>query len=292
MTHRCGRKIGNGKDTPILIEYEQGKPFWNSPKVWKWFEASDAQIILSTYAPMEEMGDEMIWLHKENGDYIVKSGYWFLQICKKPKLKSVSQRLRSFYWKLSHNALPTKDNLLERKIEVNPDYVFCGEREMINHLFLNCEITKRIWRSSTLGLVVPDRPTQDTPTCFKNMFTYLFKIRDKLHQAWPYIIFTTWAIWIHINNDIFRNGRTNPQEVVKINLDATTEKEQASWEWGTAHQSNNILRVDGTWKKQNLYDLPTISRSSCIASRCEECNEGMDDIKNLHRHCKNHSTTS
>ncbi|KAL2930282.1 hypothetical protein RDABS01_035692 [Bienertia sinuspersici] len=71
--------------------------------------------------------DETIWIHREDGKYFVKSGYWFLQDLKQPRKESsdfwkilwkaqLSQRWRSFCWKLVHNALPTKDNLRKRKV--------------------------------------------------------------------------------------------------------------------------------------------------------------------------------
>ncbi|KAL2920502.1 Transient receptor potential cation channel subfamily M member 5 [Bienertia sinuspersici] len=76
---------------------------------------------------------------------------------------------------------------------------------------------------------------------------------------------------MHRNNIIFRNGKANPQEILKIAKMETTrwqrgfgengkttsknsheairEKEPMSWKWGTLQQCDNILRVDGAWKK-------------------------------------------
>ncbi|KAL2931423.1 Zinc finger protein DPF3 [Bienertia sinuspersici] len=71
----------------------------------------------------------------------------------------MSQRWRNFCWKLAHNILPTKDNLLKRKIVQNSSCVLCGENESASHLLLHCEVSRRIWSCSSLGIVVSDTPS-------------------------------------------------------------------------------------------------------------------------------------
>ncbi|KAL2944426.1 hypothetical protein RDABS01_032773 [Bienertia sinuspersici] len=170
---------------------------WNANKVWNWFKRDSAQRILSTYLPKEEIEDEIIWCQEENGDYSVKSGYWYLQnqrkrgrnhtetkFWKRLWKTPMSQRWRMFCWKLAHNALPTKENLSKRKITQNSSCVICGNVESASHLFLYCEVSKRIWSSSSLG--------------------------------WALLIANLWAIWTHRNNVIFREAAVNPYGVMEV----------------------------------------------------------------------------
>ncbi|KAL2921638.1 hypothetical protein RDABS01_013129 [Bienertia sinuspersici] len=241
MQPGCGKRIGNRQSTLILedtwagnlpVKFKRNIPpnhgnapkhvkepirgrSWDASKVWHYFNRSDAQRNLFTYIPQQEKEDEIIWLHKENGNYL---------------------RWRIFCWRLAHDALPTRGNLVKRRIEINPSCVFCGNKESSDHMFLNCEITKRIWSSSDLDLVA-----------------------------------ILWAIWLHRNNVIFGNVKPNPQEVLNLtNIelerwyrgfeestgkgDKSTltsiikDKKITSWSWGNTIQEENILKIDGAWK--------------------------------------------
>ncbi|KAL2943655.1 Bacterial non-heme ferritin [Bienertia sinuspersici] len=135
----------------------------------------------------------------------------------------MSQRWKNFCWKTIQNALPTKDNLVKRAVEIDPTCVFCGERETTDHLFLSCEITRRIWSSSVLGLRIPSYPTPSFPMWFKNMFTYLQRTSVDSNRIWPYLVAVTWAIWIHRNNIIFRKEDLNPRAILSL-ADAVFER--------------------------------------------------------------------
>ncbi|KAL2929656.1 hypothetical protein RDABS01_035066 [Bienertia sinuspersici] len=276
------------EETPKVVNDLMRGQAWNAAKVWHWFNKNDAQRILSTYVPQQEKEDETIWLHKENGDYSVKSGYWFIQNGSQRKddcskfwkllwKAQMSQRWRNFCWKLAHNVLPTRDNLVKRGMEVNQECGFCGEKETTDHLFINCEVTKRVWNSSTLGLRSPSCSSLDTSSWFKNMFVYLHKISDSHHQVWPSYMATLWAIWIHRNNITFRKEKANPKEIMRL-AEAETErwsngfgantknapmspqnspndKASTSWEWGIIDQRENILIIDGAWKQTKKEEI-------------------------------------
>ncbi|KAL2924140.1 Clustered mitochondria protein-like protein [Bienertia sinuspersici] len=95
MKTGCGMRIGNGRDTRIQEEVWAGKKLvtfreraygnlaekpifvsdimvgqrWDVNRIWNLFDRDSAQRMLSTYLPMEEKEDEIIWLQEENGDY-------------------------------------------------------------------------------------------------------------------------------------------------------------------------------------------------------------------------------
>ncbi|KAL2894294.1 hypothetical protein RDABS01_010203, partial [Bienertia sinuspersici] len=193
-------------ETPKYVEDLMRERTWNATKVWQWFNKNDAQQILSTYVPQQEKEDEIIWLPKENAP-----AQKLLELLWKSPM---SQRWKQFCWRLVHNALPTKDNLVKRQIEVNPTGTFCGGTETSDHLFLNCDFTKRIWSSSVLGLRIPSHPTLNISTWFKNMFIYLRRAKKDEHQSWPILVATAWPIRIHKNNIIFRKKKVDPKAIL------------------------------------------------------------------------------
>ncbi|KAL2939182.1 hypothetical protein RDABS01_023732, partial [Bienertia sinuspersici] len=204
MLPGCGKRIGNGQSTRIVedtwagnlpVKFKRNNPpshdnapkyvkellrgrTWDTSKVWYYFNRSDAQRVLSTYIPQHEKEDETIWLPKEDGNYSVKSGYWFFhsQALKREQSNfwkilwksQMSQRWKIFCWKMVHDALPTRENLAKRRIKIDPSCVFCGNKESSDHLFLNCEFSRRIWSSSNLGIRISNCPSPRTPSWFKN----------------------------------------------------------------------------------------------------------------------------
>jgi hypothetical protein len=46
---------------------------------------------------------------------------------------------------MSKNKLLTRDNLVKRRRVDDLTCLFCGENELINHLFFQCIVAKRIW---------------------------------------------------------------------------------------------------------------------------------------------------
>ncbi|KAL2929319.1 hypothetical protein RDABS01_034730 [Bienertia sinuspersici] len=232
MLPGCGKRIGNGQSTRIVedtwagnlpVKFKRNNPpshdnapkyvkellrgrTWDTSKFWYYFNRSDAQRVLSTYIPQHEKEDETIWLPKEDGNYSVKSGYWFFH-------SQALKREQSNFWKILW-----KSQMSQRW------KIFC-------------------WKM----------------------------LSDKHKQLWPILVAILWAIWLHRNNVIFRNDNPNPQEVLNLtklelgrwfrgfgesmekrdkgNLVLNEKRKETNWSWGNAFQVDNILKIDGAWKK-------------------------------------------
>ncbi|XP_074289387.1 uncharacterized protein LOC141614541 [Silene latifolia] len=61
-------------------------------------------------------------------------------------------------WKIIVKALPTGSEFLQRKLDVDPYCRMCGGDqkciEIVEHLFRDCSLTRRLWAGSTLGIRV------------------------------------------------------------------------------------------------------------------------------------------
>lgn len=111
-------------------------------------------------------------------------------------------KFQLFIWKVLHRILAVKDALLGRKISVDPVCPLCGrELETIEHLFLNCDFARRVWRASHLGFDF----SKGNPVGFVNWFdSWIKKAPDK--ELIRDSIFVLWSIWCARNDVLFKSG--------------------------------------------------------------------------------------
>jgi hypothetical protein len=111
---------------------------------------------------------------------------------------------------LAQDRLSTR-NILRRKNMFLPSYncVLCEEamEEIVDHLFLHCELAKECW--SLVGLVVPQS---------RDPFQILEEFRTRLNVPFfmEVIIIMCWSIWIVRNNLIFRGQEASSQQCKQI----------------------------------------------------------------------------
>ncbi|GAA0179181.1 hypothetical protein LIER_42206 [Lithospermum erythrorhizon] len=61
-------------------------------------------------------------------------------------------KLKHFLWRAVHNNLPTSDNLLRRKLQVDPTCKLCSkEAESAMHVFNECLYTREVCRNLTIA---------------------------------------------------------------------------------------------------------------------------------------------
>lgn len=107
------------------------------------------QIIKGTVLTGDE--DAMVWQYESKGVYSSSSLYAIINFRGVkpifiPSVWSVvvPPRTQVFLWLLAHNKLMTKNNLLKRGIDKNPECLFCSEQERVDHLFFECVVAKNI----------------------------------------------------------------------------------------------------------------------------------------------------
>lgn len=128
--------------------------------------------------------DSFWWPHSSNGCYSVKSGYFKIHHEVVPSLAGpssslvlpkeywngiwsslVPQKVKSFIWKLSHNALPLKQNLCFKKLASCSLCPICSlEVETVEHSFLLCPWVTPIW----FDLQIISVPTPNTISSYLN----------------------------------------------------------------------------------------------------------------------------
>jgi hypothetical protein len=98
-----------------------------------WRDASSFQL--------SSVDDSVVWLLGKKGNFTVKSVYNALTSSsndvyyKKIWKGKIPEKIKIFLWLMSNGAILTRDNLVKRKWQGDPSYVFCDKEETISHLF-------------------------------------------------------------------------------------------------------------------------------------------------------------
>ncbi|KAH9613032.1 hypothetical protein KSS87_008704 [Heliosperma pusillum] len=194
---------------------------WNYDLIYELFETDWARKISVIPICPSIIEDTVVWVLTSTGNYSVKSGYtsalkvhldtsrsikdanrishtakvfckrklWFLPI--PPTWKVL-------IWKIMTNSLPMREEFLKRRIQIDPVCPFCnyeGSVETTAHLFCDCEISKRIWAASTLGITTGYDTHVPIDIWIINWYRFFFS--SKANQS-TIISFSSilWSIWI------------------------------------------------------------------------------------------------
>ncbi|WMV13350.1 hypothetical protein MTR67_006735 [Solanum verrucosum] len=100
--------------------------------------------------------DKLIWKLEKDGKFKVKSAYKLLDISIEIKeLRSwkmiwkgkIPHKVACFTWLVARQYVLTQDNLMKRGRDLCSRCSFCeSETETINHLFLHCKVTEKLWK--------------------------------------------------------------------------------------------------------------------------------------------------
>ncbi|KAA3470487.1 reverse transcriptase [Gossypium australe] len=155
---------------------------WNREVVEYTFGADEADKILRIPLAKYPHDDLLAWRGEPTGVFSVKSSYKLLQsfdpntyaiqlsyidFYKKMWCIDLPTKLKINMWKASWNYLPTRVNLLHKKLTTDASCPRCGlETETLNHLLRECPISVEMW--SYLSEV---KLTQDPNADFKQWLT-------------------------------------------------------------------------------------------------------------------------
>ncbi|XP_062089465.1 uncharacterized protein LOC133795999 [Humulus lupulus] len=232
------RRIGNGKETlafsdpwvprppsflPSIIDISdplrvhdlfETPGSWNMIRVQQFFNAADAQNILTIPLTQFDHPDSWLWHYTNHGNYTIKSGY-NLASAMDTALPSSSVTLIAMWWKYFwgikiprkilhfawrgyHEIFPTLKGLNRRNISKHSVCPLCGFGEDSNaHVVFWCPSSKEIWDRWDYPFV-SDRKEDIS---FKEILLYASEILEK--ENFQKMLIIAWAIWFE------RNKRTH-----------------------------------------------------------------------------------
>lgn len=219
---RLAKPNGNLNYRPKLVKdlLIPGTFTWNESLVRQYIHQEDRSLLYLLRPSLTGFQDNISWIHTKDGNYYVKSGYYvqrhqsiignmhnentnshnlFQDIWK----FNVMPKVKHFWWKSLHNALPVADNLKKRNLRVDNSCKMCGEYpETVNHLLFQCQLSKEIWDLSPI--LTPPGEFYTSHSLSKNICMIL---NLNKHQGDAINLFTIigWQLWKMRNAMVFEN---------------------------------------------------------------------------------------
>ena len=171
--------------------------------------------------------DQIIWVGNRKGEFSVRSAYYITvgvldtleagecstgdsrgPLWKKLWHLNIPPKVRIFAWRLCKNALPTFVNLHKRGVDICDVCPVCGmEPETSCHIFVKCEMAKRVW-SCWL----------DCPVLLlnvnRNIVDIAMEILESSSSSELEIFFgAAWAIWCNRNRIVCKFSSQMPGHI-------------------------------------------------------------------------------
>jgi len=177
--------------------------------------------------------DSFLWNGEKDSTYSVRSAYHQLGVDRRKDLPGSSHdpndklwkeiwrvnlpnRIKNFIWRLAKNILPTRGNLCKKGLKIDSVCPLCfNEVETSQHLFMDCNIAKLTWFSSSLGLHVPQNSS------LNNWLLCWLKRKDTLGtQLFCSIL---WKLWFFRNQVVFKQLSPSPPDIAIAALNFVDE---------------------------------------------------------------------
>ncbi|KAF7824053.1 hypothetical protein G2W53_022197 [Senna tora] len=211
---------------------------------------SEARIILSLPLSWRNIQDKFIWPFEKHLSYSVKSAYHIISknmASLSPSTSStkvnwariwkltVTPKIRIFFWRLCHNALPTCLNLGKRGVQILNECPRCRlPNEDTVHTFIGCTWAQLVWFLSPLGFF----PILHSNEAFIDWLHS--KLEDESIEVLNWIATVCWAIWNDRNNFLFNAKHVSVEECV-----------------------HNVLSLMAEY---SLHDKQSLSNDPCVSS--------------------------
>jgi len=175
----------------------------------------------------DDIQDHWRWLIDPIHGYTVRGTYRFLTSSDDYMERStvsnvwhklVPSKVSLFAWRLLQNRIPTKSNLVHRRV-LQPNVNLCvggyGFIETADHLFLRCDLFGSVWGLVCQWLGV----SHVSPSSIPEHFLQFVHLAGLPHATNCYLkviwLGCVWALWKERNNCIFNNASLDPLLVVK-----------------------------------------------------------------------------
>jgi len=197
---------------------------------------SDEQVlqkVLGIPLPTSTVEDSFCWGFSGTGNFSVKSATWLAHGPAEHSTSTwhfnwiwkldVPPKIRVFLWQMLHNALPLRDTLYRRGIQIDNDCPLCtGNLENNDHLFWDCPSTHSLWALATQQSWLP---MGLTPGCTPYVSHLLCKFHHSDRNTVK-IAFLFWQLWKARNAVVFRQDRFCPLRTL-----IRAKREFVEWEF-------------------------------------------------------------
>ncbi|KAF7826008.1 vestitone reductase-like isoform X1 [Senna tora] len=227
--------VGNAQqDLKVKDLFKEGTRNWDETKIIQLVGPNVARLIFAT--PIRESGSDMrVWPFTTDGNYSVKTGYhcsisdassWEEGSSRLDAQDSklwafiwkakVQPKIRSFIWRLCKNAIPLKENLARRKLNVDNQCPMClKDSETSEHCFIYCDRARAIWFGSRFQWSNPNEANLPMLEWIENRISCLLENPDDAEKNCAYFFNLLWAMWKARNVFCFEGVLTDPISIIK-----------------------------------------------------------------------------
>ncbi|XP_062155084.1 uncharacterized protein LOC133863105 [Alnus glutinosa] len=151
-------------DNRVLALIDKDSKSWNLPLLQALFNPEEAKVIASIPLCPNLPPDRLIWLGTKDGNFSIRSAYHLGLEIKDRKRGQTSQiekgtdvwrsmwnfqvpnQIKMFLWRACNDILPTRKNLLKRRVIADDKCPWCNlEEESTAHAIWFCPATKDVW---------------------------------------------------------------------------------------------------------------------------------------------------
>jgi hypothetical protein len=220
---------------------------------WEEESVRECSVLVHNVVLQDNVSDTWRWMLDPVHGYSVREAYRFItssgvqvdrSLVDDVWHKLIPSKVSLFVWRLLRNRIPTKDNLLRRRVLHSNETTCvsgCGNTETVSHLFLGCPIFGSLWYHVWQWLGISSVSSVDIRQHF-NQFTGLPGMPRNTRLYLKVIWFATvWAIWKERNNRLFQTTVSDPSvlaDKVKLN----------SFLWLKSNKANFSFSYHNWWK--------------------------------------------
>lgn len=180
----------------------------------------DANLIMAI--PIHALdNDSQFWNREKLGYYSVKSAYRCLQedgehyngqdnseIWKADWNMRIPQKVKIFVWRALSNLLPTKDQLVIKKVDVHPYCTVCNsDIESVEHILVTCPFATKC-QNLTNYVEVDQRASSFMEWMGR-------RLNLNLKDQFEMIRMISWSLWKNMNNVVWNQKGMEPTKLVE-----------------------------------------------------------------------------
>lgn len=219
---------------------------WDEVKIRITFNSRDAEAILATRIPQNGTRDRLAWVHSNDGQYSVRSGYhyWQSRHSANDEILTASgwgrlwrlcipHKIKVLLWRICRNTVPVRDRLRGKGVNVPNNCTMCtGNVEHLLHLFWDCEFAKACWQH--IGVVLDTTEVEGTSDWV------LSKLSTEPNDRLIKIATVVWGVWWARNKMVWEGKWMTP----KIAMDWSS-KQVSDWRLAHRKKLQNSLHLQG-----------------------------------------------
>ncbi|XP_010684219.1 putative ribonuclease H protein At1g65750 [Beta vulgaris subsp. vulgaris] len=230
---------------------------WNLNMLQDLFLPWEVEAIMTIPIARNVGEDKWAWNWTNHGGFTVKSAYYQAMEAKKTQATSTSKsvggsiwkrlwhsslptKIKNFGWRVLHNGIAVKANLLYRGMGEDRRCPVCGEGdETIKHALTLCRDARSIWRLSPLRMEIQEMEDENVSQWCEKLAATI------VQESWWEIFWNLlWGIWLRRNAWIFKRKQVSVKDLIDKAMRFTIEYQAAK------ESVKDGLRSEGPGKKK------------------------------------------